>query len=112
MYIPIKLPAGFMKSTYKIIWSDEALTNLNDTINYLENHWTEAEIKKFAQLLDKHLKLLQENPFLFPKSAQLSGLRKSVISKQNTIYYRIVRNNVHIITLFDNRQSPQKLKDK
>ena len=59
MYIPIKLPAGFMKNIYKIIWSDEALTNLKDTINYLENHWTETEIKKFAQLLDKHL-----NPLL------------------------------------------------
>lgn len=112
MCIPIKLPAGFMKSTYKIIWSDEALTNLKDIINYLEDHWSEAEIKKFSQLLEKHLNLLQENPFLFLLSTQLSGLRKSVISKQNTIYYRIVRNNVHIITLFDNRQSPRKLKDK
>lgn len=101
-----------MKSIYKIIWSDEALVNLKNIINYLENHWTEAEIKKFAKLLDKHLNLLQDNPFLFPKSTQLSGLRKSVISKQTSIYYQIVQNKVHIISLFDNRQNPQKQKDK
>ena len=52
-----------MKNTYRLIWSDEALNNLKDIIDYLENRWTEREIKKFAQLLDKQLKLIKDNPF-------------------------------------------------
>jgi len=56
-------PEGFMKNTYKLIWSDEALNNLKGIIDYLENRWTEREIKKFAQLLDKQLKLINDNPF-------------------------------------------------
>lgn len=42
-----------MKSTYRLIWSDEALNNLKYIIDYLENRWTKREIKKFALLLDK-----------------------------------------------------------
>ena len=42
-----------MKNTFKLIWSDEALKNLQRTIVYLEEQWTEKEISKFVQLLDR-----------------------------------------------------------
>ena len=98
-----------MKNTYKLIWSDEALTNLKDIVDYLEKRWTKKEIKKFARLLDKQLKLIKENPFLYAESDKSTELRKSVLSKQTTIYYRISNYEIRIITLFDNRQNPNKL---
>ncbi len=101
-----------MKSTYRLIWSDEALNNLKYIIDYLENRWTKREIKKFALLLDKQLKLIEDNPFLFAESDKSNGLRKSVLSKQTTIYYRIIGYEIRIITLFDNRQNPKTLIDK
>ena len=101
-----------MKSTYKLIWSDEALNNLKYIIDYLENRWTKREIKKFALLLDKQLKLIEDNPFLFAESDKSNGLRKSVLYKQTTIYYRIIGYEIRIITLFDNRQNPKTLIDK
>jgi len=101
-----------MKSTYKLIWSDEALNNLKGIIDYLENRWTKREIKKFAQLLDKQLKLIEDNPFLFAESDKSNGLRKSVLSRQTTVYYLIIGYEIRIITLFDNRQNPKILIDK
>lgn len=98
-----------MKNTYKLIWSDEALNNLKGIIEYLENRWTTREIKKFAQLLDKQLKLIENNPLLFAESDKSNGLRKSVLSRQTTIYYVIINHDIWIITLFDNRQNPNKL---
>lgn len=98
-----------MKDTYKLIWSDEALINLKGIIEYLENRWTKREIKKFAQLLDKQLKLIEVNPYLFTESGKSNGLRKSVLSRQTTIYYRVINYEIRIITLFDNRQNPDKL---
>jgi len=95
-----------MRNTYKIIWSDEALQNLKGIIEYLEHRWTKREIRKFSQLLDKQLKLIEENPFLFAESEKLEGYRKSVLSRQTTIYYRISDFEVHIISLFDNRSKP------
>jgi plasmid stabilization system protein ParE len=101
-----------MKNTYKLIWSDEALNNLKDIIDYLENRWTKREIEKFTQLLDKQLKLIEDNPYLFAESAKFNGLRKSVLSRQITIYYWIINFEIRIITLFDNRQNPNKLTNK
>lgn len=101
-----------MKNTYKLIWSDEALSNLKGIIDYLEDRWTIREIKKFAQLLDKQLQLIVNNPFLYAESDKSNGLRKSVLSKQTTIYYRIINTEIRIIALFDNRQSQNKLINK
>ncbi len=99
-------PTRFMKDTYKLIWSDEAIKNLKGIIDYLENRWSEREIRKFAQLLDKQLNLIKSNPFLFAESEKSNGLRKSVLSKQITIYYSVLNREIRVVTLFDNRQNP------
>jgi plasmid stabilization system protein ParE len=98
-----------MKSTYKIIWSDEALQGLKNIIDYLEQRWTQKEIKKFAKLLDKQLHLIKENPLIFPISNRSKGIRKAVLSKQTTIYYLIDSDKIFLLTLFDTRQDPNKL---
>ena len=41
-----------MRSGYKIIWTHHALSELEDTIEYLEKNWTERELKNFSQELD------------------------------------------------------------
>jgi len=97
-----------MRNTYKIIWTDEALKNLSGIIEYLEQRWTEREIRNFARLLDRQINLIQSNPKLFPTSKTSKNLRKSVLTKQTTIYYRIDNKEVRIVTLFDNRQNPNK----
>jgi plasmid stabilization system protein ParE len=99
-----------MRNSYKIIWTDEALNNLKAIIAYLEQNWTLKEIIKFAKLLDKQLVRIQNNPFLFPATSIKNSTRRSVLTKQITIYYRIINYEIHIVTLFDNRQNPKKLK--
>ena len=99
-----------MKSTYKIIWTDEAFKNLENIIAYLEKFWTEKEIRKFARLLDKQLLLIRKNPALSPFSKKSNEIRKSVLTKQITLYYRIIETEIYLIALFDSRQNPDKLK--
>ena len=108
----MKLFRRFMGNTYKLIWSEEALNNLKDIIGYLENKWTQREIKKFARLLEKHLDLIKDNPKLFPESELSNGFRRAVISKQVSLFYQIDNQAVHIVSVFDNRQNPFKLKKK
>jgi hypothetical protein len=40
-----------MKNIAKVIWSAEAVENLEKIIQYLQEHWTEQEIKKFVKKL-------------------------------------------------------------
>lgn len=99
-----------MESTYKIIWTDEALDNLSNIIEYLEYRWTKREIQNFVKLLDRQIIRIQINPELFQTSFSSSLLRRSVLTKQITIYYSIDKNEVRIVSLFDNRQNPKRLK--
>ena len=99
-------PEKLMKNTYKIIWTDESLKGLKSILDYLEEKWTKREIKKFAKLLDKQIGLIQKNPKLFPLSSRSNELRRSVLSKQTTIYYKVDKNNIYIVSLFDNRRNP------
>lgn len=100
-----------MKNTYRIIWSNVALNNLKEIIYYLENRWTEAEISNFVRLLDKRLASIERNPHLFPFIKHSKSIRRSVLSKQTTIYYQVIKHDIRLITLFDNRQNPIRLKN-
>jgi len=59
--------------------------------------------------LDHQLNLIQGNPYLYSQADNSKGLRKAVLSRQTTIYYQIFKDEVQIISLFDNRQNPDKL---
>lgn len=98
-----------MKNIYRIIWSNEALNNLGAIIEYLEHNFTEREIRKFVQLLEKRLALLASNPYSFPTINHPKKLRKVVISKQTSIFYLPVDNHIRIVSLFDNRRNPELL---
>lgn len=99
-----------MKNTYRIIWSELALSNLKEIVGYFEGRWTEKELRKFAQLLDKRLSSIEYNPHLFPLINHSENIRRSVLSKQTTIFYQVINQDIRLIALFDNRQNPQWLK--
>jgi len=54
-----------MKSGCKLLWSNKALGDLQNTINYLIENWTQREVQNFARRLDKRLALILLNPKLF-----------------------------------------------
>ncbi|MEP2170698.1 MAG: type II toxin-antitoxin system RelE/ParE family toxin [Polaribacter sp.] len=97
-----------MKSGFKIFWTDHALSELEETIEYLENKWTERELKIFSAKLDHTIELISKSPEIFPTSIDKNGVRKAVVEKYNTLYYRINNKNVEIISLFSNRKNPNK----
>ena len=99
-----------MKSGYKLLWSERALADLQNIINYLAENWTQKEIQNFARRLDKRLDLIAINPALFPKTAKRKNMRRSVLTKQTVIYYQTRENIINIVALFNPRQSPKKLK--
>jgi hypothetical protein len=57
-----------MKSGYEILWTENALNELQKTINYLKENWTEKEIQKLALAVEKTILLLTKKPLLFPES--------------------------------------------
>jgi plasmid stabilization system protein ParE len=98
-----------MKNISKVLWTVEANENLSNVIKYLEEHWTEKEIKNFLRKLNKHISLIQTQPDSFPKAINYN-VRRSVVTRQTTLYYSISQDTLIIVSIFDNRQNPKKLK--
>ena len=57
-----------MKNGYKILWTDFALKELEKTIEYLEENWTEKELRNLAENIEEKLALISQNPNLFQAS--------------------------------------------
>lgn len=96
-----------MKSGYNIHWTDNALDELAQTIDYLENNFTDREIRKLALKIENTIELISQNPNIFPKS-ESKDVYRAVVLKYNTMYYRVNGVNVEILSFFSNRQNPSK----
>ncbi|WP_289046761.1 type II toxin-antitoxin system RelE/ParE family toxin [uncultured Olleya sp.] len=97
-----------MKSGYKILWTNHAISELKETIEYLENKWTERELRTFSAKLDHTIELISKSPEIFPVSFEKKNIRKAVVEKHNNLYYRINKNSIEIVSLFSNRKNPNK----
>jgi plasmid stabilization system protein ParE len=100
-----------MKSTYKVVWSENSLSELKEIIEYLESNWTGKETSKFFKKLEKTIKQISINPLMFPKTEKKESVRRCVLSKQLTLYYQTDTNYLYIISLFDNRRNPKTKKN-
>ena len=90
--------------------SKRAMKKLDSLLVYLEEEWSKKVKHEFVLKLDKSLKQIQKLPDSFPESEKIRGLRKCVVTKQTTVFYKYSATTIDIITIFDNRQNPKSLK--
>lgn len=97
----------------EVFLSELAETKLLDLTDYLQKKWGELIRDKFVTDFTNKVSQISEMPNSCPESLELKGLYKCVVSKQSTFYYRINfdLSEIEIITIFDTRQDPSKLKD-
>jgi len=99
-----------MAFDYKIFWTDEAINNLEDILDYLLKNWTQREIDNFKSRLSKQIRLMQQNPNLFPVSKYNSRLRRAVLSKQTTVFYEVSGQIIYLVYLFNTNQAIERIK--
>jgi len=63
---------------YKIIWTTEAVNNLEEILNYLNEKWSQREVDAFKKKLGKQIELIRLFPGMFPISQYNARLRKAV----------------------------------
>lgn len=97
-----------MENGYKILWTDNALEELDQTVEFLETNWTVKELRNFASKLDHILEIISKSPEIFPADFNKKEIRKAVVDKNNTLYYRTKGITIEVISLFSNRQNPKK----
>ena len=100
-----------MDYDYKITWSDHSLEDLSDILEYLSRRWSTNEALQFQKKLFKRIEIIGKYPKLFRASNINPELRRSVLTKQTSIFYHVNSDKqiVSIVRLFDNRMDPESL---
>ena len=95
-----------------IKWTNEARITFDKNISYLLKEWTEREIKNFVKQTHHILQRIENQPEMFRPSQKSKNVRKALINKYITLYYRYyaARNEVILLTFWHIKQDPKKLK--
>lgn len=96
----------------KVFLSELAEYKLLQLSEYLKEKWNKKTRDKFFQRLSEKINQISSQPDSCPESTEFKGLYKCVVTRQTTFYYRILakKKEIEIITIFDSRQNPDKLK--
>ena len=92
-----------------VIWSPAAEKDLETVLDYLQSKWSNQVLNRFINKIDDNIGLIIDDPKIFPLINHRLKIRKSVITKHNTLYYRETAKSIQIVRLFDSRQNPKKL---
>ena len=92
-----------------IKWTLRAKADYIAILEYLDVNWTKKELQKFTNKTNAIIVQIAENPQAFPSSKR-KDIRKCGLIKQVSIYYRIKKNEIELLTFWDNRRKPKKLK--
>ncbi|MBV5348516.1 type II toxin-antitoxin system RelE/ParE family toxin [bacterium] len=90
----------------RIRFSKSASAKLENLLVYLEIEWSMKVKENFIVKLDSSLLQIQNHPDSFPASEKINGLRKCVVTKQTTIFYKYSDQAINVVAIFDNRQDP------
>lgn len=92
----------------EIIWTKIAESGLSKTIAYLEREWTEKEIFRLEQNINKFIDLIKQHPNIYPKTTKHPQLRKGMVDENNYIVYQIYpsKNQIIIVNFRDSKQKP------
>jgi len=96
----------------EVFFSELAEYKLRKLTEYLLEEWNLKVKKDFLAKLNAKIEQISEYPESCQKSMEFGGMYKCVVTKQTTFFYRVNFPNkeIEIITLFDTRADPKKLK--
>jgi plasmid stabilization system protein ParE len=96
----------------QIIWSPLSERDFENILEYLYNEWDEKVAIKFIDIIDILIKQISINPKQFPYINKNKKVRKCVITKHNTLFYRDRKEHIDILRIYDTRQNLKNLKFK
>ena len=89
----------------KAFWTPKAEESFDLIIEFIEYKWTDKEVKNFVTKAFKTISQIEKNPTMFVASTK-KDIHKAVITKHNSIYYRILDQQIELLFLhsFSERQ--------
>jgi len=90
---------------YSIKFTKEAEDTFDSITSQLNERFSTKTVLKFQEELEKVLKNISLSPLIFPIVDERTEVRKCVIHKQCSMFYRVYEEEIIVICFWDNRQS-------
>lgn len=92
-----------------INWTNEAIKDFEQNIEFLENRFSENEVQKFIDKALNVIDIIAKNPKAF-KTTKYKKVHCVPIVNQVNLFYRITtKNNVELLRFWNNYQNPEVL---
>ena len=92
-----------------IIWSPLSEKDFALILDYLDKNWGSKVALNFIELTENSLNQISLNPRQFPLFYKRKRIRKCVLTKHNSLFYRDGKTNIEILRIYDTRQDPNTL---
>jgi plasmid stabilization system protein ParE len=90
-------------------WTDLALKDYHENIDYLLHEWSEKEAVKFIEDVENVLFSIKTGKLEF-KESNYFNIRECVVCKQITLYYRhLSSKEIEILRFWNNSKNKQRL---
>ena len=93
----------------QIIWSPLAEFDFANLLVYLDKKWERKVASNFIDLTENILNQISLNPKQYPICYKRKKVRKCVLTKHNTLFYRDTRSRVEVLRIYDSRQDSDTL---
>jgi plasmid stabilization system protein ParE len=93
---------------FEINWKPLSEITFSEEMNFILSKWNQIEVDKFAILVEENLDRLSKTPTIGIYKSEYNCY-KLVISKQTTLYYKIIENKsqIDLIFFWNNSQNPK-----
>jgi plasmid stabilization system protein ParE len=93
----------------QIIWAPLAESDFAAILEYLEKNWDSKVALTFIELTENVIDQISINPKQYPVIFKKRRIRKCVLTKHNSLFYRDSRSQIEILRIYDTRQDPDSL---
>ncbi|MEQ9468057.1 MAG: type II toxin-antitoxin system RelE/ParE family toxin [Ekhidna sp.] len=94
---------------FKVNWTDEAVNDLDEIIEFLGEKWTDEQVRNFFARLEECLSNIKEAPHQPKDSLRKEGTKEYQHSKKTTIFYSYDDKVINILRLWTNLKNPERL---
>lgn len=94
----------------KLVWSIRAYQGYARIVRYLEEEWTEKEVRNFVRETNHFFDLLKENPHILEPSKTHKGLYRGPVNRLTILTYRYKprKKEIVLINIREAKRKPLK----
>ncbi len=94
-----------MAARYKVTWTSEARTQVDEILHYLRKHWSEKECHDFLDILYRFEITVSSFPKSFKESKKYKDCRLGFVHRHIAAIYKVSGKAITILTVIDNRSN-------